>query len=1208
MKILNFYLVAFGLFTDKTLDFSANQPGLHILYGDNEAGKSTMRRALTHLFFGIPERTPDAFFHANDQLRIGARLLNSNGDELICYRRKGRKNTLLDAHNKPLDENRLQLFLGGMNEMQFTTLCCFDHEHLRQGGEDLLNGSGNVGESLFEAGTGTLKVHDVLAELDKEKEELFKVRGSKPLLNKTIRDYKEACKRVDDSSLSPTLWKEHAKNLDEAQQQHIQLTHQLQTLRAEQHRLERIQRTRPLLLRHQELKAEQAFIAQVILLPDDAASKHFEVKLALRTAQAQEQQAHQDIAKLQNQIEAIKIPQALLAHKTTLDDLRGRLGSHQKAARDLPGVRTEMRTVESEARAGLRRIYPHLDLKDVPTKLVVTNPQREHLKRLAEKAPALHEKQRNIAKRLEEVTEQLAQHHNALEALPIPPELTVLRATLARACQYGNLEEIQAKDESEVRLLTERADIGLKQTGWTSRLESLEQAALPRMERIDSFFRRFNELENDRQRIKERLLEARQRNERSTQKINALSWAGDIPTEDTLAKARKARQKHWQKIKQLKSPKGKGKTAKDEANLPLFNEDETNLSLFDNSPTQTLSFDDDDTNQSSGKEERRGIKQLYEAFEEAILYADELSDRLRREANRVAEYSMLLAEQQSAQSSQEQQTKKWHTVEALIAKLQKEWEDSWKSLDIKPWTPAEMRGWLNECLSLRQQASVLRERRRQLEERQQLITTLCQELTQALTPLTAFVKGEILTRLSDLIGQGNACVTEVTNLQRQRENLQLEINHLTLEQQRTEAVGQQANNALKQWQLDWAQAITPLQLPADTPPETARNVLNDLDHVLNKIDKANGLRRRVELMQKEAEVFRRDVATMVQKIAPELVNDTAEQIVPELSNRLSQAEKDLTRSEQLQHRYQAEQQRLAHASQQVQTSQAHLQALLEQAHCNDLVSLEEAEQASEHKKEVQQELAQVEQQLLEQGEGMSLVDLANAAAAVEIDQLPGQLQSCQEQIQQLEQERSTIDQSIGELRTLIKQMDGNANAAQAADEVQLALAEMQNLSERYMQIHLAASVLRKSMEQYREQHQGPVVKRAGELFQRLTLNSFCGLKTDYTTHNDQPILVGLRTPESTGIFTSGMSDGTRDQLYLALRLASIERHIAEEYQMPLILDDILVNFDDDRSKAAFEVLGELSKKTQVLFLTHHPRLVEIAQAAVPSECLIMHQL
>jgi len=1208
MKILQLHLVAFGLFTDKTLAFSDDKLGLHILYGANEAGKSSMRRALTHLFFGIPERTQDAYFHANDQLRIGARLQGDNDDELICYRRKGRKNTLLDIHNKPLDEERLQIFLGGMKEAQFTALCCFNHEQLRQGGEDLLNDGGDVGKSLFEAGTGSLKVHEVLAELDKEKDELFKARGSKPLLNKTIRDYKEACKRVQDSSLSPNQWSDQAKKLDDTQQQHVQLTHQLQTLRAEQHRLERIRRTRPLLQRHQELKTELANLAGVILLPDDAAAKHFEVKLALRTANAQEEQTRQDIAQLQSQINAIKISKALLAQKETIDDLRGRLGSHQKAARDLPGVRTEMRTVEGEARALLRRIYPNLDLPDVEAQLAVTNQQRELMKTLADKAPALHEKQRSIAKRLEELTQQLAQHRRTLEALPISPDLTVLRAALARACKHGNLEEIQAKDEYDVRRLLLQAEIGLKQLGWTGNLESLEQAALPRMERIDSFDRRFNEYEIDRQRIKERLLEARQRNERSTQKINALSWAGEIPTEDALAKARQARQKYWQLLNKSKT-KGKAKETKEKTNLSLFGEiNEATPSLFSKiGSTQTLSFDEDEAELPTSIG-RMKINDLYQAFEEAMLYVDELSDRLRREASRVAEYSMLLAEQQSAQLEQEQQTRKWHSVETLITNLQTEWEDSWKSTSLKPWTPAEMRGWLNESLSLRQQASVLRERHQQLQERQQLIAALCQELTEAITLLKTFIKGEILKHLSDLIEQGNVCVNEVTNLQRQLENLQLEINNLAREQQRGEAAQLQANDALKRWQTDWAQAITLLHLAPDTPPETVRNVLNDLDHVLNKIDKANGLQRRVGLMQRDADLFRRDVAALVQWIAPELVNEAAEQVVPELSNRLSQTEKDLTRSEQLQHRSHAEQQRLANASQQVQASQAHLQALLEQAHCHNLAALETAEQASSHKKEQQRELVEVEQQLLEQGEGMSLADLAKAAAAVDIDQLPGQLQSYQEQVQQMEQERSGIDQSIGELRTLLKQMDGNANAAQAADEAQLALAEMQHLSERYMQIHLAASVLRKSIERYREQHQGPVVKRTSELFQRLTLNSFCALKTDYQGSSDQPILMGQRTPESAGIPTTGMSDGTRDQLYLALRLASLERYIDKRSPIPLILDDILINFDDERSKATLEILGELGQKTQILFLTHHPRLVELAQAAVPNEGLIMHRL
>jgi len=58
--------------------------------------------------------------------------------------------------------------------------------------------------------------------------------------------------------------------------------------------------------------------------------------------------------------------------------------------------------------------------------------------------------------------------------------------------------------------------------------------------------------------------------------------------------------------------------------------------------------------------------------------------------------------------------------------------------------------------------------------------------------------------------------------------------------------------------------------------------------------------------------------------------------------------------------------------------------------------------------------------------------------------------------------------------------------------------------------------------------------------------------------------------------------------------------------LPLVLDDILINFDDLRAKATFEVLGKLSQKTQVLFFTHHTRLVEIAKQC--TEQLWVHEL
>jgi uncharacterized protein YhaN len=86
----------------------------------------------------------------------------------------------------------------------------------------------------------------------------------------------------------------------------------------------------------------------------------------------------------------------------------------------------------------------------------------------------------------------------------------------------------------------------------------------------------------------------------------------------------------------------------------------------------------------------------------------------------------------------------------------------------------------------------------------------------------------------------------------------------------------------------------------------------------------------------------------------------------------------------------------------------------------------------------------------------------------------------------------------------------------------------------------------------------------------------------------------------------GMSDGTRDALYLALRLASLHHYFSTHEPMPFIVDDILINLDDRRAAAAFTALAELATKTQVIFFTHHNHLCDLAKNTVPSERLAVH--
>jgi uncharacterized protein YhaN len=88
-----------------------------------------------------------------------------------------------------------------------------------------------------------------------------------------------------------------------------------------------------------------------------------------------------------------------------------------------------------------------------------------------------------------------------------------------------------------------------------------------------------------------------------------------------------------------------------------------------------------------------------------------------------------------------------------------------------------------------------------------------------------------------------------------------------------------------------------------------------------------------------------------------------------------------------------------------------------------------------------------------------------------------------------------------------------------------------------------------------------------------------------------------------------MSTGTRDQLYLALRLATLDQDLAGSEPLPFVVDDILIQFDDRRAQATLEALADFSARTQVILFTHHARVVEQARAIPgPEGRVFVHEL
>src|SRR5208337_5095584 len=123
MKILNLKLQAVGPFSGVELAFSPCDQGLQLIYGPNEAGKSSALRALSYLLFGFPHLSTDCFVHPNEQLRVGGKLLRDDGEELEFIRRRGKLNTLRGPDDSTVvPDEQLGKFLGGLNRDTFQAL------------------------------------------------------------------------------------------------------------------------------------------------------------------------------------------------------------------------------------------------------------------------------------------------------------------------------------------------------------------------------------------------------------------------------------------------------------------------------------------------------------------------------------------------------------------------------------------------------------------------------------------------------------------------------------------------------------------------------------------------------------------------------------------------------------------------------------------------------------------------------------------------------------------------------------------------------------------------------------------------------------------------------------------------------------------------------------------------------------------------------
>jgi uncharacterized protein YhaN len=328
-------LERYGRFQDCELAFRPGSPDLHIIYGANEAGKTTSLSAVSDLLFGFPTRSPYNFLFDYTLLRVGA-VLEDGGRTLACRRKKGSAGTLLDASDAAMAEAPLLAMLKGQTRETFGLSFSLDQAALRQGGRAMVEAKNDLGRTLFAAGSGLTGIADELRALENEAEAIWgPTTKSSRTFTQALKQHTDATKSVRDEALKPKAWSD-AKGASERTRAALDAVRdERDAIQAEVRAAERVRRLAPLARRREEhLTALAGFKGTTDLTRtrEDAAEKVIgEAEDAIREKAAVEQLLA-DIADRRSKVGG---DAAALEHADEIDALVGGAGAEDKAARDL---------------------------------------------------------------------------------------------------------------------------------------------------------------------------------------------------------------------------------------------------------------------------------------------------------------------------------------------------------------------------------------------------------------------------------------------------------------------------------------------------------------------------------------------------------------------------------------------------------------------------------------------------------------------------------------------------------------------------------------------------------------------------------------------------------------------------------------------------------------------------------------------------------
>lgn len=1175
MRLERLTLKRYGRFTDFSLDFGTlhsmevttdvpaqteSRADFHLLFGPNEAGKSTTLAAITDLFYGIKRLTPWNFLHENELLEIQATL--HQGPQRVELRRF--KNHLTNQSNSKLAA--FPLDLQGLSRDDYTSRFSFDEQSLKEGGEQILSSQGDVGQALFSASSGLSDLTSRMAQAMHTANQ-FWLPGRKSNIHlSALKDALQANKqRMSDCRLDLKNWQLLNANLAHADAMRSAARNERSELQRQYRNLEKSRSAVSILNRwvHYRNKRDKT----ISLLPAFFTNKA-NTSLNLSDEQTIATEIHRirqliqncrlndtrlseqrnQIENLQNNLKQYTLSeheQRLVSATSRLASLNESVGAEQEWKLQLP----EASHAAEHYAALIADSAKRLEIED-PYAIENTLPGDAELHELG----ALLDQEILLTERVSSTQENLME-------LGSPPEYIQGGANSAALAGHIDLandvlhriqREMLPQKKQSAKLACSSTSLLIEEIAAKTGIDrySIASIEIPELNILDN---KLAELATAQKNIDELSYRLTEKNKSITVlQLQSSQLAGQgLVGSTALAQSMLNRDQAWS------------------VHLTHIND-----------------YQPQDILQESARQFEKRLSSHDSVIAQSLLYKEQ-STKLQLIQSQLndqqIESTVLSHDLDTARANYSQLNN------AIVSRF----------TAIYPYSVIEPDRLRQRYTDARTLQGLVKEWNRQcaeLEAIDEQYREYCQQLLQVLATLETDIDRLRKLDLPDLQVQAEKILSRRNAQMMQMRDNELSIrnyNHqLSILQQKHE----DAKAAHMQWMENWQQRSAG-RLFKDKTVVGARDAIP----VIRTL-------REALLQYKEAQHRKEFLAEKIasrQTVIDELLNTLGLNSLEEATSAANAASLRASAWNELSEQLKTVEKAMANTLSSTKEERELLLALRTSSHCDsDEVLLEHLEMAREGRAletRCNEELANLRDTLASEVSEASAQELHSTLIA---DELISQASDIQNKLADAENACVAREREWALADAALNEIGGSAEYARLNQQRTTLLLELAEGARNTALARAGERVLKAAINRFRQDHQSTLLAEAKEAFTTLTNGRYINLVPREDGRGNEQLfaidnLQHARTVQS-------LSTGTRYQLYLALRAAAHADYSRLRKPLPFVADDIMESFDDERAAAAFKVLGNMAMHGQVIYLTHHQHLIAIAQDALGSDNVNVH--